>query len=157
MACRLLAAGLLLLAMSAMPVSQAAEPRVLVGVGSSFMRGAAPALDLAVTTTRGAPGDARWQYELTMVGRSTFMDRVQGNQTVLSAMLVDHVGGFDAGIGIARMQHVDNYNGSPWNFSLMFAYRLDRWPISIELRHWSNAGFKYPNVGRNLVFVAWRF
>lgn len=151
-------ASFLLLAIAASAMTcHGAETQAQFGMGSAYANGAAPALDLAVTTDRGAPGDARWQYGLTLVGPSTYMDRKQGNQAALSVMLVDSVGRVDVGLGVAYMRNVDIYNGSHANFSLLLAYRFQRWPLTIGLRHWSNAGMKYPNVGRNLAVLSWRF
>lgn len=151
-------ASFLLLAIAASAMAcHAAETQAQFGMGSAYADGSAPALDLTVITDLGASGDARWQYGLTLVGPSTYMDRKQGNQAALSAMLVDSVGRVDVGLGVAYMRKADIYNGSRANFSLLLAYRFQRWPLTIGLRHWSNAGMKYPNVGRNLAILSWRF
>lgn len=157
-ATQILPALLLLPAIAALATTcRAAETQAQFGIGSAYANGSTPTLDFAVSTDRGAPGGARWQYGLTLVGPSTYMDRKQGNQAALSVMLVDSVGRVDVGLGLAYMRKADIYNGSRANFSLLLAYRFQRWPLTIGLRHWSNAGLKYPNVGRNLAILSWRF
>lgn len=157
-ASQVLSAIFLLLAIAGLATTcRAGETQTQFGMGSTYARSPTPVLDLAVTTTLGAPGDARWQYGLTLVGSSTYMDREQGNQAALSAMLVDGFGRFDVGLGVAFVQNLDIYNGSHANFSLMLAYRFQRLPITIAIRHWSNAGTKYPNLGRDFAILSWRF
>lgn len=153
-----LSALFLLIAIAALATTcHGAETQAQFGMGSTYARSPTPVLDLAVTTDLGAPVDARWQYGLTLVGSSTYMNHEQGNQAALSVMLVDGFGRVDVGLGVALVQNLDIYNGSHANFSLMLAYRFQRLPITVAIRHWSNAGTKYPNLGRDFALVSWRF
>lgn len=127
------------------------------GMGSTIARGATPVLDVAVTTRRGAPLDANWQFGLTLIGSSTYGEVDQPNQAALSALLVDGFGPLDIGLGAVFLQNTDIYNGSHANFALQLAYRFQRLPLTVTVRHWSNAGTVQPNLGRDFVLLSWRF
>lgn len=127
------------------------------GIGSTISRGETPVLDVAVTTRRGAPLDANWQFGLTLIGSSTYGEVEQPNQAALSALLVDGFGPLEIGLGVAFLQNTDVYNGSHGNFALQIAYRFKRWPVTLTVRHWSNAGTVQPNLGRDFALVSWRF
>jgi hypothetical protein len=66
-------------------------------------------------------------------------------------------GPLEIGLGVAFLQNTDVYNGSHGNFALQIAYRFKRWPVTLTVRHWSNAGTVQPNLGRDFALVSWRF
>lgn len=134
-----------------------AETGLQFGMGTTVARGMTPVLDVAMVTAKVAPGDAHWQFGLTLIGSSTYDHEDQANQAALSALLVDGFGPLEIGLGVAFLQNTDVYNGSHGNFALQIAYRFERWPVTLTVRHWSNAGTVQPNLGRDFALVSWRF
>jgi len=99
--------------------------------------------------------EANWQGSLTLVGSSTYGEAEQPNNFALQGLLVDGIGKLDVGLGVAYLQNTDRYNGSSLNFALQLAYRLGDFKITV--RHWSNAGTRAPNLGRDFVLLSYRF
>jgi hypothetical protein len=67
---------------------------------------------------------------------------------------------FDLGIGVAKLQHKDNYNSGPINFSLSLEHPVWKklWPnVFWRYQHFSCAGTCSPNEGRDMLLVAYRF
>lgn len=135
----------------------AGETGLQFGMGTTIARGMTPVFDVAVVTDRAAPLDAHWQFGLTLIGTSSYSDQDQPNQAALSALLVDGFGPLEIGLGVAFLQNTDVYNGSHGNFALQIAYRFRRWPVTVTVRHWSNAGTVQPNLGRDFALLSWRF
>lgn len=77
------------------------------------------------------------------------------SQTAVQALYVRKWRQLEFGVGAVYLAHTDNLNGSHLNFSLMAGYALKN--LHITYRHWSNADTKYPNYGRDMVLVGWRF
>jgi hypothetical protein len=63
--------------------------------------------------------------------------------------------GFSAGIGMSYMLNPFPYNGSNVNAELLLGYRYGS--FQIQWKHWSNAGARMPNYGRDVLFVGYRF
>ena len=126
---------------------------VLFSVGSPVSRGMTPAVDLSWRFD--SKTDAYWQTSLTLVGESTYSGEYQSNNAGLQVLYVDGFGPVDLGIGVAFLQNTDRYNGSHANFTLQFGYNWRQ--LYVQYRHWSNAGTIKPNLGRDLLFVGWRF
>lgn len=130
------------------------EGYLQMSAGAAVLRGAAPALDLSLNWPDAGPRDAAIQVATTLVGASTFRGWNR-NQMAVQALVVDGFRAFDVGVGLTWLQNEDAYNSSPINYSLMLAYRLPR--ITVLFRHWSNAGTRGGNLGRDLLFIGWRF
>jgi hypothetical protein len=127
------------------------------GVGSTVVRGAAPVIDLSYVYPDAGPKDAVLEIGATFIGGSTLNDEYQRNNFALRAAIIDGLGRFDAGIGVAYLQNVDTYNGSHVNFSLILQYRVKSLPINFRVQHFSNGGTQSPNKGRDMLLFLWRF
>lgn len=135
----------------------AAEPYAQFGVGSTIIRGPASALDLSVVYPEAGPEDSDYALGITFVGASLYGTARQPGQFMIHGDMIDGFGPLDLGLGIAWLQNTDAYDGSHMNFSLSAAYRFHALPLTLVYRHFSNAGTAAPNVGRDSVFLAWRF
>lgn len=63
---------------------------------------------------------------------------------------------FEFGLGVAYFNATNRALGSNFEFSLMVRARIsDR--FSVQLRHWSNAGSARPNMGQDVVTIAYHF
>lgn len=132
------------------------DPTVRIEGGATVVRGATSAMNLAVTWPGAGPHDADFACGTGLVGSSTFKGGQQANQAVLFCQIVDGYGRLSAGVGPAFLQNQDAYNGSHFNFTLMLGWRLtEHWHIT--LRHFSNAGTKKPNKGRDMLYAAYEF
>lgn len=145
--------GLFLL--GAATTCRGAEPELQFGIGSAWLRGPAPAIDMAVVYPKAGPGDADYVLGVTLVGESKYYARTQPNQIFWRAQIIEGFGKFDVGIGIAVKQNDDGYNTGPLQFALSIGYRFGR--VAAQELHFSNSGTRYPNAGRDLALVAWRF
>lgn len=135
----------------------AATGYVQVSGGSTVVRGAAPIIALDFAYPSGfEPGDF-WKGGLIMVGSSTFKGADAPNNYILHAAYSAGFGHFDIAIGISWMQNYLPYNGGAVNANLEAAYRFERWPVTVTYDHFSDAGTKLPNYGRDMVMAGWRF
>jgi hypothetical protein len=133
-----------------------AESVLQMEVGSAVIRGETPAVGITVTWPEAGPGDADFECGLALVGEYTFKGVTYANQAALQCLLVEHLGKLDVGIGAVMLQNADALNGSRGNFSLKLGWRFDDlWQA--QWRHWSNAGTRYPNYGRDMLLVTRRF
>lgn len=147
---------LLLIAALATTCRAAPAPYVSFGGGSTVVRGESAVADLAVTFPRRV-GESDVRVSVTLVGESTTPAGAQRNNFGASLELVDGVGNVDLGFGLVYLQNTDTYNGSNLNFVLSVGYRLQSLPLTVGFKHWSNAGTRMPNKGRDMVFVSYRF
>lgn len=127
------------------------SPGVTVSVGSTVLRGVAPAIDLTWHWKASQSQDAYWETSLTMYGTSTFRGKDQPNNFFPSVRYVDGFGKMDIGLGLCYLQNTDIYNGSNMNFSLLLGYHFNKWRVKYQ--HTSNAGSIAPNLGRDFVFI----
>ena len=145
--------GLFLL--GAATTCRGAEPELQFGIGSSWLRGQAPVLDMAVVYPKAGPGDADYLLGVTLVGQSHYYGETQRNQIFWRAQIIEGFGKFDVGIGVAVKQNDDGYNTGPLQFALSVGYRFGR--VGAQELHFSNSGTRYPNAGRDLAIASWRF
>lgn len=131
-------------------------PYVQLSTGAAIVRGTAPALDLSFTEPAPQLRGAFWQESLTIIGTSTFNGKPAPNNFAFRTLFLDGFGRVDVGLGLSWMQNPGPYNGSPVNFNLQLDYRILR-GATITYTHISNAGSRTPNLGRDLVFIGWRF
>ncbi len=148
---------LLLIALATPRCAKAEESYSQFGVGSTYIRGQAPVIDLAYVYPDAGPKDANLEVGATFIGASTFKGQFQQNNFALRAALVDGLGRFRVGLGVAYLQNVDTYNGSHLNFNLILGYDVKTLPITIRVHHFSNGGTQPPNKGRDMLIVYWRF
>jgi hypothetical protein len=140
-----------LVALIGVPLEYAmsAEPTRVFSVGTAVKRGYAPAVDFSLRL--GETEHHYWQTSLSLVGES----QGNGNNAAVQGLYVAKFGRLDVGLGAALLQNVDGYNGSHANFAIQVGYRMDGWQA--QWRHWSNAGTKLPNLGRDLLWVGRTF
>ena len=83
------------------------------------------------------------------------------NQAIVHAQVVSPLKyGFELGIGVAHIQHEDNYNSGSIDFSLSLQRQLwaRKWPNAYwRYQHFSCAGTCSPNEGRDMILVGYRF
>ena len=145
---------LLLLAAFA-STARSAESYASFGVGPTIVRGSAPMLALDITFPEAGPRDADYRLGVTLIGESTFANKPQPNQAAFFAEVVDGYKKCEVGVGVAYLQNVDQYNGSKPNFTLSAACRFGKWRATV--RHFSNAGTKMPNRGRDMLYISRAF
>lgn len=130
--------------------------------GRAVIHGETPVMALSVKFTGPSHAEADFveahlldtDYEFSMV--LVGANGANPNQIGAQAQIVDGFGKFDLGLGGAYLQNTDQWNGSHLNFSLMMRYRFtEHW--SLNYRHWSNAGTKAPNIGRDMLLMGYRF
>lgn len=125
-----------------------------VSAGSAVLRGPTAALQVEWAWPAFEGRDAHWETGITMVGSSTYSayNATEWSNTFFwNATFVDGFGPVDVGIGPAYAQNTDAYNHEGANFHLMLGYHYKRW--FVRYNHFSNAGSKAPNLGRDLVLV----
>lgn len=132
------------------------EPLLQFGIGSTIIRGQAPVIDLAVVYPQAGPADSDYVAGLTLIGESDYRGP-QRNQIAWRAGIVEGFGRFDVGIGAAILQNEDAFNSCRMQFVLSLGYRFLRWPVTAGVQHFSNAGTCFPNVGRDMATISWRF
>jgi Lipid A 3-O-deacylase (PagL) len=124
---------------------------ISAAVGSTIVRGSTP----VITLQYEAPlvNDTNYWLGITLIGSSTFANQFQQNNFAWHAGIMDGFGKFDIGLGIAYLQNTDVYNGSNTNFTLRVGYQLTK-RISIGVQHFSNAGSRKPNKGRDMLMIS---
>lgn len=142
----------LFLAMATTCRSAEAASYMQAELGSTIIRGETPSLMLTAVYPDLGPGDADLQCGVGLIGESGDY----GNNALMQCLIVDGLGKFDFGLGVAGLIKTDGYNGSNANFSLMFGYRLTN-RFGLIYRHYSNAGAVHPNLGRDILLIQYRF
>lgn len=132
------------------------SPYVQLGMGSAIVRGPAPVLDLTVVYPHRVK-DASYEFGTTLIAESSFREVQQRNNFAFHASIVDGFGRFDVGLGAAYLQNTDEYNGSNLNFHLILQYQVKTIPVTLRWQHFSNAGTRLPNRGRDMLIAYWRF
>lgn len=143
--------AVLILLLAAFCTNARAESYASFGVGSTLVRGEAPMIDLTITYPEAGPKDADYAIGVSFIGGSEF-NGTQPNQFAWRAEVLDGLGKFDVGLGIAYLQNVDTFNGSNTNFTLSLHYRFQHWKVSV--RHYSNGGTIKPNKGRDMLYFS---
>lgn len=102
--------------------------------------------------------DRRWMYDLTYIGRE---DRRKFENRSVATFSFMHWAGFgdkhrlELGLGGSYSTMETISQGSRLNFALGvgYAYVTPTYFVSLHEMHWSNAGLKRPNSGRDIVRV----
>lgn len=123
-------------------------------VGSSFgTEGYGPVLGLNLRSPL-QPG-LDWYAGTDLWGSTTFAGKAVPNNFDWHVGLEGCKWRFCAGIGPAFVQRVDAINGAHTDFYLGVRYAVsDRW--SIVIGHISDAGTSSPNIGRQMISIAYR-
>ena len=146
---------ILILLLAFASTARSAESYVSFGLGTTIVRGQAEMLALDITFPQAGPRDADYRIGVMIGGASEFRKNEQPNQAAFFAEVVDGYKKCDVGVGVAYLQNVDEYNGSHPNFTLSASCRFGKWRGTI--RHFSNAGTKMPNRGRDMFYISRAF
>lgn len=153
---QLLVSLIILLMLAALATAaRAGESYAGFGVGTSIVRGQAEMLSLDLTFPQAGPKDADFRTGIVLIGASEFRRNMQPSQAAGFVELVDGFKKCDVGVGVAYLQNTDEYNGSNANFTLSLACRYKA--LRATLRHFSNAGTKMPNRGRDMLYLSYVF
>ncbi len=126
-------------------------PSLSFGVGSAIVRESAPVIGLTLNYPDRI-GDIDYEFGFNLVGATSTVN----NNFGVNLRLVDGWGPVRLGFGLAYLQHTDFINGSNLNFNLLAGYRLSsRW--TLDYSHWSNAGTVFPNLGRDMVTLNYKY
>jgi hypothetical protein len=124
--------------------------------GQSVIRGPATAIRLSITWPGSGPAGTEYTCGMGLITASDYRSEEQPTQAVLDCELVKNFGRIAFGVGPSYLKNVDSYNGSNLNFALVARWQIsDR--LSVQWRHWSNAGMVRPNAGRDIVSVGLTF
>lgn len=153
---QLLVSLIILLMLAALATAaRAGESYASFGVGTSIVRGQAEMLSLDLTFPQAGPKDADFRTGIVLIGASEFRKNPEPSQAAGYVELVDGFKKCDVGVGVAYLQNTDEYNGSNANFTLSLACRYKA--LRATLRHFSNAGTKMPNRGRDMLYISYAF
>lgn len=129
--------------------------------GSTVIRGPTGVLAMDVIFPKVIGDYGNLELGLNLIGESNWhcFDGAEcnNNQAVVHAEVVapiPYLG--EVGIGVAHLQHSDNYNSGSIDFSLSLEHRIYK-NVYIRYQHFSNAGTNAPNAGRDMVLIGWRF
>jgi hypothetical protein len=122
--------------------------------GAAVLRGETPVIGLTIGCPECGPVNTSYEFGFDLVGDSHDYED-SPNSIGPRVMLVDGYKKFEAGLGFQWWNVATGYT-CQFTFALMARYRAtDR--VAVQWRHSSSAGSCRPNVGRDLVTVAWRF
>lgn len=133
-------------------------PYVQFDTGAAVIRGPAPVIGVTFAEPASVLPNAFWQESLTIIGTSKFRGQDYPNNAILRGLFVDGFGRFDVGLGVSWMVNPAPYNNpTGFNFNLQLDYRFKTLPLTLTYSHFSIAGMREPNLGRDLVMLGWRF
>ena len=101
----------------------------------------------------------RWElsggYVSYQICRCNYPEDLEPNIFVQGQRVVE-LGPTALGIGMAYFQNTNRALGKNLTWSLMMQWNVnDR--LALQFRHWSNAGSGKPNLGQDLISIAYRF
>lgn len=121
--------------------------------GSSILRGPAPSIQVEWQWPAWEHRDGHWETGITLIAPSNYKGADQRNTFALDATYIDGFGPVDVGIGPTYLQNTDVYNSGGMNFHLLLGYHHKK--FFVRYNHFSNAGTRSPNLGRDLVLAGW--
>jgi hypothetical protein len=122
--------------------------------GSAVVRGETPTLGINLYWPDTGPVGTDYELGFNLVGQSSGHES-NPNTIIIRGMLWDGYKRFSMGLGFAYT-NVDQEYTCRFTFAMGLRIKItDR--ISAQARHFSSAGSCQPNVGRDLLTVAWRF
>jgi hypothetical protein len=135
-------------------VKSRGEQTLELEAGAAVLRGETPVIGLTIGCPECGPVNTSYEFGFDLVGDSHDYED-SPNSIGPRVMLVDGYKKFEAGLGF-QWWNVETGYTCQFTFALMARYRAtDR--VAVQWRHSSSAGSCRPNVGRDLVTVAWRF
>ena len=135
-----------------------------LSLGSAYVRGPTAAIQANYIQPKVIAGIADLSIGATIIGSSTWRGygiyeqptNFNNNQAIVQAQVITHLKKLEIGVGLAYLQHEDNYNCKPIDFSLSFQHPIWRNMFG-RMQHYSSGGTCFPNYGRDLLFLGWRF
>jgi len=143
-------------------MSEARSVRIDVEAGYTVFRASAPQVGLTLSFEDLVPAPILGRLDLQVgigyIAPYEYKGELGEEQRYVQSLLVWSFGRLDLGAGGVYLDHNDRINGSNANFSLLAAVRFGQnnlWKAS--LRHFSNAGTKMPNLGRDILILTRSF
>jgi hypothetical protein len=134
---------------------EARSEEIYLDAGSAMVRGFTPTIGLNIVWHEEGPKKTDYELGFKLIGESEFRGEDQDNQFVIHGMLVDGYKNAELGIGFAYFNVESDYN-CQLTFSLLARYRFTE-RIHTQWHHFSTGGSCYPNYGRDLLTIGWRF
>lgn len=131
-----------------------AQETLDVEVGSAVLRGETPVLGLTMACRGCGPIYTDYEFGFDLIGESTH-EIYNSNVIQVRGQIVDGWGRFEMGLGFYYQNVAQEYT-CDFGFHLLARYRVVE-RLSVQWRHSSSASSCYPNAGRDLITVAWRF
>jgi len=133
--------------------------------GSTVVRGPTGVMAMNVVFPRVVADYASISVGFDIIGESAWRcpdnTECNNNQAIVHAQVVAPLRyNFDLGIGVAHIQHADNYNSGSIDFSLSLEHPVwqRKYPdLFWRYQHFSCAGTCSPNEGRDMLLLGWRF
>lgn len=143
-----------------LPASCAKAADFEFAAGSTYIRGTTPVVAANVIWPKIVAKRADLYVGVMLIGDSTYRGEYQSNQAVFRAGLINYVGNLGFGIGGVVIQNEDIYNSGKLNYNLNITYKIKSWEhseLAFRADHISNAGTSKPNLGRDMLFITYRF
>lgn len=143
-----------------LPASCAKAADFEFAAGSTYIRGTTPAVAATVHWPKVVARRADLYAGVMLIGDSTYRGEYQSNQAVFRVGMINYVGNFGMGIGAVLLQNEDIYNSGNLNYNLNITYKIKNWDhseLALRADHISNAGTSKPNLGRDMLFLTYRF
>ena len=98
----------------------------------------------------------KYDIGVNLIGEQTTHGEKVDNNFIVHADRVVTWKSVELNLGLAYWQDKNRLNGCHGGFSLGGAFNLNE-KLAVRWRHFSNAGTCSPNVGQDMLLVAWKF
>jgi hypothetical protein len=147
--------GILTLFVIAAICSTCRAAELNLGYGRAIIRGPAP-IATATVVWPNQIGNIDIYAGAILIGDYDYRGQHYPNQIVVRAGVTPHIGNFGVSLGVAALQNQDAINSGRLDFNLGLSYRIGS-NLELNIGHVSNAGTHFPNLGRDLLSLIWRF
>lgn len=147
-------AAFIIVILSLFAIKTRAEQTLELELGSAVVRGETPVLGLTIACKDCGPVHTDYEFGFQLIGESKFY-RDNPNVIQVEAQLVDGYRKFEAGLGF-YYQNVPTEYTCQFGFHLLARYRISS-RFAMQWRHSSSGSSCYPNAGRDLLTLAYRF
>jgi hypothetical protein len=122
--------------------------------GAAMLRGETPAVGVTIACKECGPVRTDYEFGFDLIGESNFY-QYNPNVIQVRAQIVDGYKRFEAGIGF-YYQNVPTEYVCQFGFNLLARYRVSS-RFDLQWRHSSSGSSCYPNAGRDLLTLGYRF
>ena len=129
-----------------------------VSAGETLVHGpGALALDVMATQPSNILRGSYWYEGVTVIGAGQFHERAYKTDVAVRAgLMVPVTGKLDLGLGIAALAHPLPFdNASGLDFNPQAVYHINQ-RLTVTYTHFSDAGIRLPNLGRDVLLIGWR-